>query len=422
MVARISQRLQVLPARQTDRAFAHGQGGNRTPAQWAAISRRLAVGAVIDGRITTGKQWRVRLVVRSGPGIPVGSLEWASGQPREMIQDVLREAPGRLLALVNRTHTARPAGRVLAARATPERRRVSTPGGAEGEPEQIEDSEEGSEEPANRRAGSASKPRGRQQRGPADASGRRRVPRRSPIAGGGGPVRVPHLLEASFGPRTIGRTLTFTDNVSGAPGYSLPMATAIGGELTLFPGARLGGVLSYLGLAAAWETSVAARTRGADGEQRHPTRYLAYRVGARGFVPLGQSSLRVGLDQGQQRFDLDLPQASMSPDVNYRFLRPSVEGRIHLDDFSVALGLSYLHVLAAGGLGDAGHFPRAKVRGVEGVARVAYAVASDLEVDLGAELRRFAFTMNVRQGDPFIAGGAVDDYLSAALRLTYRLR
>src|SRR5688500_15030641 len=53
MVARISPRVQVLPAGQTLRAVR--TAGSRSPAAWAAVARRLNAVALVDGRISTGR-------------------------------------------------------------------------------------------------------------------------------------------------------------------------------------------------------------------------------------------------------------------------------------------------------------------------------------------------------------------------------
>jgi hypothetical protein len=396
MIARLPGGLQVLPPRQTDRTFAAQRGGwDRTPAQWASVARRLNVAAVVDGRIWSGKQWRVRLVVRgSRTGAPAGTLVWSGDQPRALIEDVLREAPAKLEAKVQALVAERSARPPRA----PEPRLLGS-AAADGDPP-ASAAPDPDEEAALATEDDPGEP----------ARDRRRVTVHAP------------LLEASFGPRAVGRSLTFTDNVSGAPGYNLPLATALAAEVVVFPGAHLPGWLGQLGLAGTWESSIAARTQGRDGQQSHATRHRLWTLGARGRLPLERATLLGGLDLGQQRFDIDLPEpVTLSPAVSYRFLRPSLSGRIALDDFAVTLSAGYLHVLSLGGLGDARAFPRAQVRGFEAGARLAYAVARELEVDAGAELKRFAFSMNVRPGDPLIAGGAVDDYVTASLRLTYRL-
>jgi hypothetical protein len=380
MIARLPRRLQVLPAEQTNRAD-----------------------AVVEGQIWTGKTWKVRLTVRSQKtGAAAGTLVWSGTVPRTLIEQVLREAPPKLEARVGAM--LRQQRLTANARVRSARRQVLSAATARPATVSEDDRSDASadtdaaSEPDASVAHAAGEPRGKT----------------TPRLAAGGP-----LLEVSVGAGTIGRTLTFADNLAAAPGYSLPAASTLGGELVVFPGARQGGWLGMVGLAGAWESTIAASTADRDGQPSHPTRHQAYSLGARGRLPFERATLVAGLDLGQQRFEVDLPGATLSPAVRYRFLRPSLGGRLAIDDFALTLSAAYLQVLSAD-LGGA-VFPRAEVRGFELGARLGYDIADELAVELRLDFRRFAHAMNARPGDSMLVGGAVDDYLAAALRLSYRV-
>lgn len=345
-------------------------GGGRAAAEWANLARKLRAVAVVDGRVDSGSPWRARLVVRSGEdGSSAGNFVWSNDRPRELIQDVVREGPPKVTALVARTNAAavvRERALVKAAAA-----------------EVVE------EDP------------------PAPA-----------------PLVEQPLLEATIGPRLVSRTLAFTDNADGLPGYRLAAAPALGGEIVVYPGARLAGMWRHVGLAASGEATLGATTRGRNGNSAQATTYRSHQLGVRMRVPMAPLDLRLGLDHGGQRFDVDLTldRPNLSPAVRYSYLRPSVAVRLQAEAVAFTLTGGYLHVLAASGLADADRFPRAAVKGVDAGARVSYRFRADLEAEATLDFRRYAYSMNARPGDPVVVGGAADDFLGAGLLLTYRMR
>jgi hypothetical protein len=344
--------------------------GGRPAAGWASLARRLNAVAVVDGVVARGTPWRARLMVHSGDdGSAAGTLVWSNDRPRELLQDVVREGPGKVSFLVARTRAAT-AGR---------ERAVEVAAAAEVvEPDPIPPPPE------------------------AEAS----------------------LLEAALGPRVVSRTLAFTDNAAGMPGYRLAAAPALGGEVVLYPAARTSSWVRHLGLAGSGEASLGATTRGRESGSAQSTQYRAQQAGLRFRVPLSPVALRLGLDYGQQRFDVDLSgeRPNLSPAVRYRYLRPSLAVRLEANAVAFTLTGGYLHVLSATGLADPVRFPRASVVGVDAGAKVAYRFRADLEVEGTLDFRRYAYSMNALPGDPVKVGGAADDFLGAGLMLTYRMR
>ena len=227
--------------------------------------------------------------------------------------------------------------------------------------------------------------------------------------------------EISFGPRMMSRTFVFTDNVAGLPGYNLPVAGGVVAEGELYPASKSTGPVKGLGMAAMVETSVGAKTTGRDGRPAS-TQTQSYRIGPRYRLQYPNFNVALGVDYGEHKFKLDIDDA-MPPNVGYTFMRPSLAGRMVVGS-GVSLGLSaaYLHISSVAGLGAKGRFPRMTAVGAEFGAQVGYELTPDFEMRLAADLRHYAHSMNVKAGDPFMVGGAVDEHFGAALLVTYRLR
>jgi hypothetical protein len=161
---------------------------------------------------------------------------------------------------------------------------------------------------------------------------------------------------------------------------------------------------------------------GRDGQRSYPTRTSSYRLGPRYQARDGNFVVTVGADYAEQKFELDVAEA-VPPNVDYTLLRPSLGARMEVTS-GVSLGLeaAYLHILSVGGLGDDNRFPRMSSVGAEVGAMVGYALDSDFEVRLTADLRHYAHNMHARPGDAYVVGGAVDEHFGASLLLNYRIR
>jgi hypothetical protein len=226
------------------------------------------------------------------------------------------------------------------------------------------------------------------------------------------------VFEMSLGPTVISRTFTYTDNLSGLPGYNLGGALAVSADAELYPAASTG---TDIGLAARFESSVGAKTN--SGGLPRDTRMRTYRIGGRLRMPIRSVLVTAGGDYGEHRFEVDVDSAMMAPNVRYSFVRPSVGMRIDaLERLSLGVDAAYLHILSVGGMNDKTRFPRITAVGAEFDAYLGYTIDQSLEVRLLADLRHYAQTMHVTPGDPLIAGGALDEHFGGSLLLTYRLR
>lgn len=134
------------------------------------------------------------------------------------------------------------------------------------------------------------------------------------------------------------------------------------------------------------------------------------------------ASARVGVvaTYGEQRFSLDDEAQMMEliPDVTYRFARAGLVVGVPLAsrwDLSVTSG--WRQLFGMGGMTEAMWFPRASGAGIDGSAGIAFHVTPWLAVQARVDLRRYFFAMNPEPGDPWIAGGATDQYLGGAIGL-----
>jgi hypothetical protein len=228
----------------------------------------------------------------------------------------------------------------------------------------------------------------------------------------------------SLGPRVVSRAFVFTDNFAGLPGYNLPGAPALAGEVEFFPAAHMSGTLARnVGFAAFYETSIGAKTTTADGSSG-ATLSRAYRLGARYRVPIASSAVLLGADYAQHYFNLTVDNA-LPPNVNYSAVRPSITGRVAMGPkLTLGITAAYLHILSVGQLGAGDRFPNITSLGAEASAMLSYQLDNELELGVGADLRHYAHAMNVQAGDrqDRLVGGALDEHFGATMLLTYRLR
>ena len=89
---------------------------------------------------------------------------------------------------------------------------------------------------------------------------------------------------------------------------------------------------------------------------------------------------------------------------------------------SLNLTLAYLNVLSVGELGQDDRFPRDTVVGAEVGAGIGYTVDENFELHFVADLRHYAHSMNVRPGDKYLVGGALDEHFGVALLVSYHAR
>jgi hypothetical protein len=199
--------------------------------------------------------------------------------------------------------------------------------------------------------------------------------------------------------------------------FVAPLAT-IGGEVYPFLRSSIP-VLNELGATASYARAFGLASEDSGGT-RVSTSWQAFAAGLRERVPIG-SAFILGVDAGygDTSFAFDDPNtpAAQLPSVHYKFLRGGLDGRYARGDLSVRAAASYLGVLSTGDF--AALFPRASVGGIEAALGVADQIAPALELSLDLVYTRFFYDLSPEPGDPYVAGGALDEMATVSLGIAY---
>jgi hypothetical protein len=168
-----------------------------------------------------------------------------------------------------------------------------------------------------------------------------------------------------------------------------------------------------------------------------PTTIHEYAGGARYRFLLGGTQLFGTLTGGEHAFAFHSPSANVNrsnldiPDTIYRFIRPGVAARIEvIPSLAISLAAGYRYVFnGAGQIRDGAipnaNFPHLTVGGVDASVGIAYKLTPYVEARFSADIRRYFYSMHSTMNDltaasmPGIAGGAVDQYVSATGLLAF---
>jgi len=239
---------------------------------------------------------------------------------------------------------------------------------------------------------------------------------------------APVAFELQAGARVIHRNFDFHDplsdyNQSAAKPYAyvLPRAPAPFLDLALYPAAfATRGFASNLGLVAQYERLVGTSTQGPNGTFDTVAQQL--QVGARVRLPVAEHELGVTAAYGKQSFQVSAmdtgPGVGTVPNVDYTFAKIGADVRLRFAEV-IELGahVGTRLVFDTGSLGKQ-WFSTVKTSSVEAGVSLAYRLTPMFTVVGGGELLRYGFDFNpVSTNAAFVAGGAVDQYLSGYLAL-----
>lgn len=249
----------------------------------------------------------------------------------------------------------------------------------------------------------------------------RRAPDPSPA-----PAARRAAIDLQIGARFQGRSFWFTDDLfQRLRPYHLLVAPGLAGSLEYYPGAHVtSGPASWFGIVASGEWTPGLSST--DSLRRsYPVTAFGFSAGLRARYTVAERlELGVTVAYGYQTFSFQNLQAMGTdglPSVTYQFVRGALSGRVRITDrLAIMASGAYLFVLSTGEIGGPTYFPHATAGGVEAGLGGAFSVVSGLEVRLNIDWRRYFFGMHPEPSDPFIAGGAVDDYYSATVSLAFR--
>jgi hypothetical protein len=156
------------------------------------------------------------------------------------------------------------------------------------------------------------------------------------------------------------------------------------------------------------------------GGTRVSTSWQAFALGLRERLPIG-SAFVVGIDAGYGdtsfAFADPIQPAAQLPSVHYKVLRGGLDGRYVHGDLSLRAGAGYLDVLSTGDF--AALFPRASLAGIDASLGVSDQIAPAIELSLDLVYTRFFYNLSPQPGDPYVAGGALDEMATVSLGIAY---
>lgn len=240
------------------------------------------------------------------------------------------------------------------------------------------------------------------------------------------PAAPPLRLDAGLGILT--RQLNYNDDVNGVlRPYSSGVHPTINLRAEVYPAAfTMGGLAADFGLVLGYQHIFVSASQTSDGAE-FPTSASALSAGlvwrAQVAAPL---QLRVEALYGQRSFTVedaaDGTPKPVIPSVGYQRLDLAAGARWSpTPRFGLHARLAYLLPLSGGEFTSADYFSRASIHGVQGGLGVRFGLVGPLALDLGVAIERYASTFNTQPGDPFTAGGAVDQYITAGLGVAAEL-
>ncbi|WP_437965667.1 hypothetical protein WMF04_39450 [Sorangium sp. So ce260] len=241
-----------------------------------------------------------------------------------------------------------------------------------------------------------------------------------------GDKRKPHeagsaLFSVELGVEFVGRWFDYSDpRTQNLLPYSVFGQPAISVSGELYPLASTDiAVLKGLGITAGYARALGLDSAVGSGDPISTT-YQRIHLGLRERLSVGEASV-LGISAGLRflTFDIDAPEdlASTVPNVSYTLFRAGLDARLPVGSAALALGAEYMLPLSSGPVYE--RFTGASVQGIGALAGVMIPVATGIEARLLVEYARFFSSFQPEQGDAYIAGGAIDQYLGLRLAGAY---
>jgi hypothetical protein len=230
------------------------------------------------------------------------------------------------------------------------------------------------------------------------------------------------LFEVSAGGEVGTRNFTFIDPLTGnLRSYQLGAAPLLVIDGAVYPMADVNvPVVSDFGIVGGYAQAVGIHSAASESGAVS-TQWNSWYAGGRLRFRTGSDRAPVVGVQGAYGYDAFTFESNDAtgtyPSVTYQFVRASADVRVPIGRFAAVANGGYLGVLSAGDV--ASRFPRANVGGVDFGIGAAFEIASGFEARLEGSYRRVFYAMNPRPGDPFVAGGALDEFWGAEAKVAY---
>lgn len=229
------------------------------------------------------------------------------------------------------------------------------------------------------------------------------------------PARARREVVIAVEERPFWRRLRYNDDLDGRLRPSDLVANAVGVGASWRPLAKL----RNLSVHGRGELAVGVNgSRTPDGTE-YSTHSSEWSLGIGFDVRIATTRVGLAVAYGEQRFSIgDDPAMELVPDVTYRYARGGLVVETPLGSrWELTFTGGWRRLLGLGGMTEAAWFPRATGAGIDGSAGIAFHATPWLDVQARVDLRRYFFAMNPEPGDPWIAGGATDQYVGGALGL-----
>lgn len=228
-------------------------------------------------------------------------------------------------------------------------------------------------------------------------------------------------LDVSF----FTRKLTYNDDIfRKLRPYTLGLAPAPRLTAWWHPGAHFtDGLISVFGVGLSLSLPLGLSSTDTS-ETEYPTRSVMVEGSLRGRIPLGAHEVVVLAGLGNHTYAIETKGQSDPgvPDVSYTYLRLGAQGRFQiLEGFNASATVAFRPLLSAGEISSSKWFGRATAAGLDAGVALAYEVLSGLDVVIKGELLRYFFSMHPQPNDPWIAGGAVDQYFAGSIGAAWHL-
>lgn len=231
------------------------------------------------------------------------------------------------------------------------------------------------------------------------------------------------LFSAGVDLEIAGRALSYSDllseNLRTYNVLGMPMPSVRGEVYPLARGALP--VLRDLGVALSYARAVGLDSKG-EGGARISTSWSRLHAGLKGrFRPAGEAGPVLFATGGLCWIDFDLASTGDpsrdAASVSYVSLRLGLDGRVPLGPVALEAGAGYQAPLSTGAL--ASHFRGPRAGGVDLRLAVAVPFAPGLEARAGGSYTRFFYDFDSEPGDPYVAGGALDQFYGVHLGVAY---
>ncbi len=244
-------------------------------------------------------------------------------------------------------------------------------------------------------------------------------------------------LDITAGLQPMHRTFTFHDTLADIYGpksgyyqllkYELPLGPALFIDLNWFPASHFtSGPAEWIGLTGGFQKGFATQSvygEGTKDQKTLKTDEQSFYFGGRFRLPIGEHMLGATGTYGQHSFILsgDEGPYPLIPDVKYGYVKVGVDGMFRFGDFLAGARIGKRFVMSTGDLKRV-WFSNVKAQSLEAGVTVGYRLVSMLDLVVGFDWLRYAFDFNpVPKRPSYVAGGAVDEYLSGNIGFRFHM-